>query len=292
MILNQRRFTAGLDFNNPGATQNVRPEVIGVLPLFRGGQDYQRREASLLGVEAAKLAARRAAQRPDRRRDQRLLRAGRGSRGGGGHWRVDRGGLQRPGAGAFPLRCRRGAQVGRPLPRSPPGGGARGTPAGGEQRRAGARRTASPSRPAGRGAGGRCPRRRREPRRAAGDLLRGPGARDREPTRVGGSGKSGGDAGARGQGRTGRLSAPRRRGGQLRQRLEQPGALQQHRQLGVRRRRRDRSVLGLPHARARACRRARLAEARQAERTTRLEVERDVRTAFLAYGEARTARSR
>jgi outer membrane protein TolC len=55
MILNQRRFTADLDFNNPGATQNVRPEVIGVLPLFRGGQDYQRREASLLGVQAAKL---------------------------------------------------------------------------------------------------------------------------------------------------------------------------------------------------------------------------------------------
>ena len=55
MILNQRRFTNSLDFNDPGATQNVRPEVFGVLPLFRGGQDYQRREASLLGVEAAKL---------------------------------------------------------------------------------------------------------------------------------------------------------------------------------------------------------------------------------------------
>jgi outer membrane protein len=55
MILNQRRFTPGLDFNNPGATQNVRPEIFGVVPLFRGGQDYQRREASLLGVEAAKL---------------------------------------------------------------------------------------------------------------------------------------------------------------------------------------------------------------------------------------------
>lgn len=55
MILNQRRFTFDLDFNNPGATQNVRPEIVGAIPLFRGGQDYQRRQASLLGVDAAKL---------------------------------------------------------------------------------------------------------------------------------------------------------------------------------------------------------------------------------------------
>lgn len=52
MILNQGRFNSNLDFNNPGATQNVRPEVVGALPLFRGGQDWARRQASLLGVEA------------------------------------------------------------------------------------------------------------------------------------------------------------------------------------------------------------------------------------------------
>jgi outer membrane protein len=55
VILNQRRFSFDLDFNNPGATQNVRPEIFGIWPLFRGGQDHERRQASLLGVEAAKL---------------------------------------------------------------------------------------------------------------------------------------------------------------------------------------------------------------------------------------------
>lgn len=55
MILNQRRFNFNLDFNNPGPTQDVRPEVVGAVPLFRGGQDYWRRQAALLGVEAAKL---------------------------------------------------------------------------------------------------------------------------------------------------------------------------------------------------------------------------------------------
>ena len=56
MILAQRRFSfSGVNFNNPGPTQDVRPEIIGALPLFRGGQDYERREAAALGVEAAKL---------------------------------------------------------------------------------------------------------------------------------------------------------------------------------------------------------------------------------------------
>jgi len=55
MILNQRRFNFDLDFNDPGATQNVRPEVVGALPLFRGGQDWQRRRAAEIGVEAAEL---------------------------------------------------------------------------------------------------------------------------------------------------------------------------------------------------------------------------------------------
>ena len=55
MILNQRKFNFDLDFNNPGPTQNVRPEILGAFPIFRGGQDYLRRQAAELGVEAAKL---------------------------------------------------------------------------------------------------------------------------------------------------------------------------------------------------------------------------------------------
>jgi outer membrane protein len=56
IILAQRRFSfTGVNFNEPGPTQDVRPEIIGAIPLFRGGQDYERREAATLGVEAAKL---------------------------------------------------------------------------------------------------------------------------------------------------------------------------------------------------------------------------------------------
>ncbi len=56
MILAQRRFSfTGVNFNEPGPTQDVRPEIFGAIPLFRGGQDYERREAAALGVEAAKL---------------------------------------------------------------------------------------------------------------------------------------------------------------------------------------------------------------------------------------------
>jgi outer membrane protein len=53
MILAQRRFSFADDFNNPGPTQDVRPEIVGALPLFRGGRDYERRTAAALGVEAA-----------------------------------------------------------------------------------------------------------------------------------------------------------------------------------------------------------------------------------------------
>lgn len=55
MILNQRKFSFDQDFNNPGPTQNVRPEVVAAFPIFRGGQDYLRRQAAALGVEAAEL---------------------------------------------------------------------------------------------------------------------------------------------------------------------------------------------------------------------------------------------
>jgi outer membrane protein len=53
MILAQRRFSFNQNFNEPGPTQDVRPEVVGALPLFRGGQDYERHTAAVLGVEAA-----------------------------------------------------------------------------------------------------------------------------------------------------------------------------------------------------------------------------------------------
>lgn len=55
MILAQRQFSSNLNFNDPGPTQNVRPEILGAVPLFRGGQDYQRREAARHGASAAEL---------------------------------------------------------------------------------------------------------------------------------------------------------------------------------------------------------------------------------------------
>jgi len=54
MILAQRRFSFDTDFNNPGPTQDVRPEITAALPLFHGGQDYERRAAAQLGAEAAR----------------------------------------------------------------------------------------------------------------------------------------------------------------------------------------------------------------------------------------------
>ncbi len=54
MILAQRRFSFDTDFNNPGPTQDVRPEITAALPLFHGGQDYERRAAAQLGVEATR----------------------------------------------------------------------------------------------------------------------------------------------------------------------------------------------------------------------------------------------
>jgi len=57
MIIAQRRlnFTPTTDFNNPGGTDNYRPEVSARLSLFRGGQDYFQSKAAQLGVEAATL---------------------------------------------------------------------------------------------------------------------------------------------------------------------------------------------------------------------------------------------
>ncbi|MDD5630607.1 MAG: TolC family protein [Methylococcales bacterium] len=57
MIVAQRDFTVNsiANINNPGYRQNFRPEIIGKLSLFRGGQDYQAKKAAELGIDAAEL---------------------------------------------------------------------------------------------------------------------------------------------------------------------------------------------------------------------------------------------
>jgi|DewCreStandDraft_5_1066085.scaffolds.fasta_scaffold04263_3 outer membrane protein len=54
MLLAQRRFTFQGNFNRPGPTQDVRPEVVAAYPLFRGGQDFFRRQAASAGADAAR----------------------------------------------------------------------------------------------------------------------------------------------------------------------------------------------------------------------------------------------
>jgi len=57
MIVSQRDFNADSinNINNPGYRQNFRPEIIGKLSLFRGGQDYQNSKAAELGIDAAEF---------------------------------------------------------------------------------------------------------------------------------------------------------------------------------------------------------------------------------------------
>ena len=57
MIVSQRDFDANSinNINNPGYRQNFRPEIIGKLSLFRGGQDYQNKKAAELGIDAAEF---------------------------------------------------------------------------------------------------------------------------------------------------------------------------------------------------------------------------------------------
>ena len=57
MIVSQRDFNANSinTINNPGYRQNFRPEIIGKLSLFRGGQDYQNSKAAELGINAAEF---------------------------------------------------------------------------------------------------------------------------------------------------------------------------------------------------------------------------------------------
>jgi outer membrane protein len=56
MIIAQRRLSlAGSDFNHPGGVDNYRPQVTATYSLFRGGQDYYRKQAAELGIETSEL---------------------------------------------------------------------------------------------------------------------------------------------------------------------------------------------------------------------------------------------
>jgi len=57
MIVVQRDFNSNsiANINNPGYRQNFRPEIIGKLSLFRGGQDYQNSKSAELGISAAEF---------------------------------------------------------------------------------------------------------------------------------------------------------------------------------------------------------------------------------------------
>jgi len=54
-IVAQRRYSPSLNINQPGFVENFRPELVGSMSLFRGGQDYYRKKAAELGVQAAEL---------------------------------------------------------------------------------------------------------------------------------------------------------------------------------------------------------------------------------------------
>lgn len=56
MIIAQRRLDfGGGDFNHPGGVDNYRPQVTATYSLFRGGQDYYRKQAAELGIETSEL---------------------------------------------------------------------------------------------------------------------------------------------------------------------------------------------------------------------------------------------
>ncbi len=61
MIVAQRRFDFGMDINDPGFQEDFRPEIGMQWSLFRGGQDYYQRQAAKLGIDATQ--ARKAAVR-------------------------------------------------------------------------------------------------------------------------------------------------------------------------------------------------------------------------------------
>ncbi len=57
MIVAQRRFTNNdfLNINNPADTSDFRPELLGTMSLYHGGQDYEARKAAELGIDVAAL---------------------------------------------------------------------------------------------------------------------------------------------------------------------------------------------------------------------------------------------
>lgn len=57
MMVAQRQFNSSAiqTINNPGGRENFRPEIIGKMSLYRGGQDYQNKLAAELGIESAEL---------------------------------------------------------------------------------------------------------------------------------------------------------------------------------------------------------------------------------------------
>jgi len=58
MIIAQRRLDFNVPssaFNHPGGVDNYRPQVTASYSLFRGGQDYYRKQAAELGIENSEL---------------------------------------------------------------------------------------------------------------------------------------------------------------------------------------------------------------------------------------------
>lgn len=54
MIVAQRRFDFSMDINEPGYIKDFRPEIGASWSLFRGGQDYFSRQAAKLGLDVQK----------------------------------------------------------------------------------------------------------------------------------------------------------------------------------------------------------------------------------------------
>ena len=57
MMVAQREFTSSAiaNINHPGYRQNFRPEIVGKISLYRGGQDFEATQMAQLGIEAADL---------------------------------------------------------------------------------------------------------------------------------------------------------------------------------------------------------------------------------------------
>ncbi|BCX81660.1 outer membrane protein [Methylomarinovum caldicuralii] len=55
MIVSQRRFDFSMDVNHPGYVEDFRPEIGAYWSLFRGGQDWYARQAAKLGIDSRRL---------------------------------------------------------------------------------------------------------------------------------------------------------------------------------------------------------------------------------------------